>query len=130
MTIADIDAQIAQLKARRAKLVAQHEKEREAQRAARSSERARQQQERQARLAGDRRALNVWVYFDEHGLPRGSVSLEACRRYAVLNGTKLAVVLFAAQSAGIPVERSEAPGDPNESPDAISGEVNSDSAKG
>jgi hypothetical protein len=114
MTIAQIDAQIAQLKARRAKLVAQHETARAAQRAARRSE----HEQRQARRAAERRALNAWVNFDAHGLSRRSLSLDECRRYAVVNGTKLKVVLFAAQSAGITVERSGDPGDPKVSPDA------------
>lgn len=78
MTIQEIDAQIAQLKTRRTVL-----------------------------LAADRRPLEEWIYFDEHGLPRRSVSLEACRRYAVINGTKLRTILEAAERAEVPIDEGE-----------------------
>lgn len=78
MTIADIDAQIAQLKTQRAEM-----------------------------LAADRRPLDEWIYFDEQGLPRRSVSLDACRRYAVINGTKLRAILEAAERTGVPIVQGE-----------------------
>jgi hypothetical protein len=89
MTIQEIDAQITQLKVRRAALVAEHETERAAQRAA------------------ERRALHEWVTTDAHGLARRSLSLDECRRYAVVNGTKLKAVLFAAQCAEVPIVQGE-----------------------
>jgi hypothetical protein len=78
MTMQEIDAQISQLKTRRAAL-----------------------------LAADRRPLDEWIAADEHGLPRRSLSLDACRRYAVINGTKLKTILEAAERAEVPIVEGE-----------------------
>jgi hypothetical protein len=78
MTIQEIDAQIAQLKTRRAAL-----------------------------LAVDRRPLDEWIITDELGLARRSLSLDRCRQYAVLNGTKLRTILAMAESAGVPIVKGE-----------------------
>ncbi len=78
MTIQEIDAQIAQLKTRRAEM-----------------------------LTADRRPLEEWIYADENGLTRRSLSLDACRRYAVINSTKLKTILEAAERAEVPIFKGE-----------------------